>query len=52
MNVKKRNIEVIESFRTIRGGFTKKDLKKLGIDWPPQKGWRKKLVNGPLIVLK
>lgn len=33
----------IEALKTERGGWTKKALESLGVSWPPQKGWKKKL---------
>ena len=35
--------QLIETLKTKNGGWTKKDLAKLGISWPPPKGWKKKL---------
>jgi len=37
--------EYLESLRTKKGGYTKKNLKKLGINWPPRKGWKKQLIG-------
>lgn len=42
MNITK---EYIESLKTDQGGWTKKDLKKLGVSWPPKKGWKKRLLS-------
>lgn len=33
----------IESSTTPRGGWTKEQLAKWGIPWPPPRGWKKKL---------
>lgn len=33
----------IEKHRTQAGGWTKAQLQKWGVPWPPPKGWRKKL---------
>lgn len=33
----------IEDLRTPRGGWKKADLERLGVAWPPQKGWLKHL---------
>lgn len=30
---------------TINGGYTKKQLALLGINWPPKKQWKKDLIN-------
>ena len=37
--------EYIENNKTANGGFSKDILKQWGIDWPPQKGWRKQLIG-------
>lgn len=31
--------------RSERGGYTRKALAALGVPWPPQKGWRQKLIE-------
>ncbi len=38
----------IDDSRTEKGGFTKASLEKLGVPWPPPKGWRKKLIRDSL----
>ncbi len=38
--------EDIESKQTESGGYTKKQLKEWGIDWPPPKGWKERLILG------
>jgi hypothetical protein len=35
--------ERIEALRTIRGGWTRKQLEEWGIEWPPKKGWKREL---------
>ncbi|TAK94385.1 hypothetical protein EPO05_06425 [Patescibacteria group bacterium] len=35
----------IEDKKTIRGGWTKKQLSQWGIPWPPPKGWKQKLTS-------
>ena len=42
----------IEKNKTANGGFTKDILKEWGVDWPPQKGWRKNLIGKKIIVKK
>lgn len=37
------NKELINAAKTERGGFTAKQLRILGIAWPPKKGWAKDL---------
>jgi hypothetical protein len=40
--------EEIESKKTERGGYTKKQLAVWGIPWPPRKGWKKKLIDSSI----
>jgi hypothetical protein len=35
--------ELIRSVQTKRGGWTKRDLARMGVPWPPPRGWRKEL---------
>lgn len=37
--------EMIPAARTPNGGYTKKQLAAIGVDWPPQKGWSKEVVG-------
>lgn len=37
--------EMIQAARTPKGGYTKKQLAAIGVDWPPQKGWAKAVVG-------
>ena len=41
--------EVTDKFlfdnRTRKGGYTKKQIKALGISWPTRKGWKKKVIG-------
>lgn len=39
----------IEEKKTVKGGWTKKQLSEWGINWPPQKGWKEALINGTSI---
>lgn len=32
--------KLVNSLQTPQGGWTKKDLEKIGVDWPPMKGWK------------
>lgn len=34
----------LEKARTARGGYTREQLKKWGVPWPPPKGWKKALL--------
>ena len=36
---------LIESLKTENGGWTKESLERLGIKWPPPKGWKKLLIS-------
>ena len=33
----------IEAGRSLKGGWTRKQLAQWGVPWPPPKGWRKRL---------
>lgn len=35
----------IESLLTANGGYTKDTLARLGVSWPPVKGWKEKLIK-------
>lgn len=37
--------EEIENARTAKGGWTREQLARWGVSWPPPKGWKKRLVN-------
>lgn len=37
--------EEIDKARTSAGGWTKDQLARWGVPWPPPKGWRKKLLQ-------
>jgi hypothetical protein len=37
--------EEVEAAKTPNGGWTREQLSKWGVPWPPPKGWRKKLLN-------
>lgn len=32
--------KLVNSLQTPQGGWTKKDLEKIGVGWPPLKGWK------------
>ena len=38
--------EEIEAAKTPSGGWTKEQLAKWGVPWPPPKGWREALMTG------
>jgi len=40
-------LAMIESRRSRRGGFTKKDLAWLGVAYPPSKGWKWEIMGKP-----
>jgi hypothetical protein len=37
--------EDIERLKTDRGGFTRETLASWGVSWPPEKGWKKRLLS-------
>jgi len=44
----KREMEqLIDSLKSENGGWSKASLAKLGVEWPPKKGWRKELIASP-----
>jgi hypothetical protein len=46
MMKKKYTKEEIEKFLTPAGGYLKKDLEAMGVEWPPPPGWKRRLMNG------
>jgi hypothetical protein len=44
--MKKYTKEEIERYLTPAGGYLRKDLEKLGVKWPPKKGWKRRLMEG------
>lgn len=38
-------------FSGMKGFATKADLAKLGVPWPPPKGWKKNMINPPSMLL-
>lgn len=34
--------------KTENGAWTKAQLKSIGVDWPPQKGWKKKILGSEI----
>lgn len=38
----------IKAHKTPGGGWTKAQLRALGVSWPPQKGWLSRIVGQPL----
>lgn len=43
-------LEEIEAGRSAKGGFTKEQLAKWGVPWPPPKGWKEQLLAGRSMV--
>jgi len=37
--------EYLNKNKTSKGGWTKKQINALGIDWPPTKGWKKRAIG-------
>lgn len=42
---KRITLDEIMAARTPRGGWTKEQLLKWGVPWPPEKGWAKRLTG-------
>ena len=38
--------QLINSLKTEKSGWTKDSLKYLGVDWPPVKGWKERIIGG------
>lgn len=36
--------EEIEAAKTANGGWTREQLEKWGVSWPPTKGWKQRLI--------
>ncbi len=45
MRVMKLTRESIEAGKTDRGGWTSAQLRQLGVEWPPVKGWMRRLMG-------
>lgn len=41
---RKYTVREIQSVRNQKGGYTRRRLEKLGVPWPPPKGWRKAIL--------
>lgn len=37
--------DIIEALQTKSGGWTKDSLDFLGVDWPPRRGWKHRMVG-------
>lgn len=37
--------EILEILNSSRGGYSKEKLSKMGVSWPPRKGWKKQLLR-------
>lgn len=40
--------EILESAKSSKGGYSKKQLALLGVDWPPKTGWKKAMLGKSL----
>ncbi len=38
--------EEIERYLTPAGGYLRKDIEAMGVNWPPMKGWKDRLLRG------
>ena len=45
-------MDIIEQGKTKNGGYTKKQLEILGVQWPPVKGWKTNIKKNPIIISK
>jgi hypothetical protein len=45
VDMKTPTAEEIEAAMTPAGGWTKAQLAEWGVAWPPQKGWKKRLLS-------
>ncbi|UII80059.1 ribonuclease H [Flagellimonas sp. CMM7] len=39
---------LIETLKTQAGGFSKKGLELIGVSWPPEKGWKERVIGNPI----
>jgi tape measure domain-containing protein len=39
--------DMIDAARTPNGGWTQAQLAAWGVSWPPVKGWKQRLIDGP-----
>ncbi len=46
--MKKVTREFLEAGRSDAGGWNRKQLETLGVEWPPLEGWRKRLIGSDL----
>ena len=44
--MKKYTKEEIERHLTAAGGYRRNSLEALGVQWPPKKGWKERLLRG------
>lgn len=52
LEFKQRTAAFIDSLKSPRGGWTKAALETLGVKWPPEKGWRQKLIDQANLVVR
>lgn len=41
---------LIDGLKSPAGGWTRKSLARLGVPWPPPRGWRQRLIDGEPVV--
>lgn len=41
---------MVEALKTEKGGYSRAALARLGVSWPPPKGWKKRLIGSLVIV--
>jgi hypothetical protein len=42
--------EIIEKAKSINGGWSASQLKVIGVEWPPKKGWKEKVIREMVVV--
>lgn len=42
--------ELIEKAKTDKGGWKASQLKVIGVQWPPQKGWKEKVIKEMIVL--
>jgi hypothetical protein len=42
--------DYLNTHKTARGGFTRKQFQILGINWQPKKGWERQIIGNELTI--
>jgi len=43
-------LDIIERAKSEKGGYTKKQLEIIGVEWPPHKGWKREFKHKQIII--